>query len=144
MAHSADSTAVSVEYAVLSVLLILVTPAMLLLLDFLRLFALCFVDNQTGTMVKSFEVCTLPVRCARFIVRKQWFVTASDDMHVRVFNYNTMEKVGWCCCADGSGGRWGWSWSCCAVVYAVGVVGVVGVVGGLGPHGCCYWWWWWW
>ena len=44
-------------------------------------------------MVKSFEVCQLPVRCARFIVRKQWFITASDDMHIRVFNYNTMEKV---------------------------------------------------
>ncbi|CAN0382972.1 unnamed protein product [Ectocarpus sp. 13 AM-2016] len=44
-------------------------------------------------MVKSFEVCQLPVRCARFIVRKQWFITASDDMHIRVFNYNTMEKA---------------------------------------------------
>lgn len=43
--------------------------------------------------MKSFEVCQLPVRCARFIVRKQWFITASDDMHMRVYNYNTMEKV---------------------------------------------------
>ncbi len=24
----------------------------------------------------------------------QWFVTGSDDMLIRVFNYNTMEKVG--------------------------------------------------
>lgn len=62
---------------------------------------------QTGAMVKSFEVCTLPVRCARFIVRKQWFVTASDDMHVRVFNYNTMEKVGCCWFVGGGGGGWG-------------------------------------
>ena len=43
--------------------------------------------------VKSFEVCQLPVRCAKFITRKQWFVTASDDMQMRVYNYNTMEKV---------------------------------------------------
>lgn len=48
---------------------------------------------QASSLVKSFEVCQLPVRCARFIVRKQWFITASDDMHIRVFNYNTMEKV---------------------------------------------------
>lgn len=48
---------------------------------------------QASTLVKSFEVCQLPVRCARFIVRKQWFVTGSDDMHMRVYNYNTMEKV---------------------------------------------------
>ena len=26
-------------------------------------------------------------------MRKQWFICASDDMHLRVFNYNTMEKV---------------------------------------------------
>ena len=44
-------------------------------------------------MVKSFEVCDLPVRCAKFIVRKSWFVAASDDMFLRVYNYNTMEKV---------------------------------------------------
>ncbi|CAB1109313.1 unnamed protein product [Ectocarpus sp. CCAP 1310/34] len=50
-------------------------------------------DYQASSMVKSFEVCQLPVRCARFIVRKQWFITASDDMHIRVFNYNTMEKA---------------------------------------------------
>lgn len=49
--------------------------------------------QQASTLVKSFEVCNLPVRCARFIVRKQWFVTASDDMHIRTYNYNTMEKV---------------------------------------------------
>jgi len=35
-------------------------------------------------MVKSFEVCELPVRCAKFIVRKSWFAAAADDMHIRV------------------------------------------------------------
>jgi coatomer subunit beta' len=43
--------------------------------------------------VKSFEVCEVPVRCAKFVVRKQWVVTGSDDMHMRVYNYNTMEKI---------------------------------------------------
>jgi coatomer subunit beta' len=33
------------------------------------------------------------VRCAKFIVRKQWFIAGTDDMHLRVYNYNTMEKV---------------------------------------------------
>ena len=28
------------------------------------------------------EVCNLPVRCAKFVTRKQWIATASDDMHV--------------------------------------------------------------
>lgn len=44
-------------------------------------------------MIKSFETGTNPVRCAKFIVRKQWIVAATDDMKLRVFNYNTMEKV---------------------------------------------------
>ena len=26
-------------------------------------------------------------------MRKQWIVTGSDDMHMRIYNYNTMEKV---------------------------------------------------
>lgn len=28
------------------------------------------------------QVCDLPVRCARFIARKNWVVTGSDDMQV--------------------------------------------------------------
>uniref|UniRef100_A0AAF5PGX4 Beta'-coat protein n=3 Tax=Wuchereria bancrofti TaxID=6293 RepID=A0AAF5PGX4_WUCBA len=48
-------------------------------------------ENQQ--LVKSFEVCELPVRCAKFIPRKNWVITGSDDMHVRVFNYNTLERV---------------------------------------------------
>lgn len=45
------------------------------------------------TMVKSFEITELPVRAAKFIARKQWVLTGSDDMCIRVFNYNTMDKV---------------------------------------------------
>ncbi len=44
-------------------------------------------------MVKSFEVTDLPVRTAKFVPRKQWVVCGADDMFVRVYNYNTMDKV---------------------------------------------------
>ncbi|KAF0720490.1 Aste57867_283 [Aphanomyces stellatus] len=50
-------------------------------------------DYDKQQLVKSFEVSTLPVRNARFIARKQWLVASSDDLHLRVFNYNTMDKV---------------------------------------------------
>lgn len=45
------------------------------------------------TLVKSFEVTELPVRAAKFIARKQWVVCGADDMQLRVYNYNTMDKV---------------------------------------------------
>lgn len=44
-------------------------------------------------IIKTFEVTEVPVRCVRFIARKNWFVCGSDDFHLRVFNYNTGEKV---------------------------------------------------
>jgi len=50
-------------------------------------------DYESGSLAKSFEVSELPVRCAKFVARKQWFVAASDDMRFRIFNYNTMEKI---------------------------------------------------
>lgn len=33
------------------------------------------------------------MRCAKFIARKQWVIAGSDDNNLRVYNYNTMEKV---------------------------------------------------
>lgn len=48
-------------------------------------------ENQT--LVKSFEVCDLPVRAVRFVARKNWILTGSDDMMIRVFNYNTLERL---------------------------------------------------
>jgi coatomer subunit beta' len=33
------------------------------------------------------------VRACKFIPRKSWLVAGSDDMAVKVFNYNTHEKV---------------------------------------------------
>ena len=71
-------------------------------------------NYSTQELVKSFEVTDLPgtisqapppfvpsvvgrqlilVRAARFIARKQWLIAASDDMQIRVYNYNTMEKL---------------------------------------------------
>ena len=40
-------------------------------------------NHETQTLVKTFEVCDLPVRAARFISRKNWVVTAS----VSVFEF---------------------------------------------------------
>ena len=33
------------------------------------------------------------MRTAKFVARKQWVVAGADDMAVRVYNYNTMDKV---------------------------------------------------
>ena len=33
------------------------------------------------------------MRTAKFVARKQWIVCGSDDMFIRVYNYNTMDKV---------------------------------------------------
>nr|CCC89588.1 putative beta prime cop protein [Trypanosoma congolense IL3000] len=49
---------------------------------------------ETQVLLKSFDTGTgLPVRCVRFIPRLQSFACGTDDMMVRVFNYNTMEKT---------------------------------------------------
>ena len=50
-------------------------------------------NHDTGSIVKTFEVADVPVRCVRFIARKNWFVAGSDDFQLRIFNYNTHEKV---------------------------------------------------
>ena len=56
------------------------------------------------------------VRIAKFVPRKQWVVCGADDMFVRVYNYNTMDKVKQfeahtdyirCAACAGRGG-WGW------------------------------------
>lgn len=38
-------------------------------------------------------MCDLPVRAAKFVPRKNWVVTGSDDMQIRIFNYNTLERI---------------------------------------------------
>ena len=44
------------------------------------------------SLAKSFEAADLPSRCAKFVPRKQWVAIGSDDMYIRIFNYNTMER----------------------------------------------------
>ncbi|CCH45676.1 Coatomer subunit beta [Wickerhamomyces ciferrii] len=46
---------------------------------------------ETG--IKSIDVADVPVRSGRFIARKNWIVVGSDDFQVRVYNYNTSEKI---------------------------------------------------
>lgn len=50
-------------------------------------------NHETQMMVKTFELCDLPVRVAKFVARKHWVVAGADDMQIRVFNYNTLERV---------------------------------------------------
>ena len=33
------------------------------------------------------------MRAAKFVARKQWVVCGADDMFIRVYNYNTMDKL---------------------------------------------------
>lgn len=50
-------------------------------------------NHENQQVVKIFEVCDLPVRAAKFVPRKNWIVAGSDDMQIRVFNYNTLDRV---------------------------------------------------
>jgi len=50
-------------------------------------------NHESQQIIKSFEVCDLPVRASKFVARKNWIVTGSDDMQLRVFNYNTRDRV---------------------------------------------------
>ncbi|GJQ82787.1 hypothetical protein Trydic_g13490 [Trypoxylus dichotomus] len=50
-------------------------------------------NHENQQLVKTFEVCDLPVRAAKFVPRKNWIIAGSDDMQIRVFNYNTLDRV---------------------------------------------------
>ncbi|CAF1329450.1 unnamed protein product [Rotaria sordida] len=50
-------------------------------------------NHDTQQLIKTFEICDVPVRTGKFVVRKNWIITASDDMFVRVYDYNTLERV---------------------------------------------------
>jgi len=43
--------------------------------------------------VRSIQVTETPVRAGKFIARKNWIVVGCDDFRIKVFNYNTGEKV---------------------------------------------------
>ena len=52
--------------------------------------------STTATPARSSRLSKYP-RCPfvalRFVARKNWFIAGSDDFQLRVFNYNTHEKV---------------------------------------------------
>ncbi|CAG4912061.1 unnamed protein product [Colias eurytheme] len=50
-------------------------------------------NYETIKQIKTFTVCDLPVRTAKFVARKNWVITGSDDMKLSVYNYNVLEKV---------------------------------------------------
>ncbi|ORY30022.1 coatomer WD associated region-domain-containing protein [Naematelia encephala] len=50
-------------------------------------------DYETQTDLKTFEVTDVPVRCVRYIARKNWFVSGSDDFQLRIYNISTGEKI---------------------------------------------------
>lgn len=56
-------------------------------------------ENQQ--MVKDFEVCDLPVRCARFVARKNWIITGSDDMQVSLRHFLKLAQVSNVCRISG-------------------------------------------
>ncbi|KAI1894005.1 hypothetical protein AGOR_G00129540 [Albula goreensis] len=55
--------------------------------------SVCVWNHESQTLVKTFEVCDLPVRTSKFVARKNWVIAGADDMQIRVFNYNTLERV---------------------------------------------------
>ncbi|RSH81825.1 uncharacterized protein EHS24_008018 [Apiotrichum porosum] len=50
-------------------------------------------NYETQTDLKTFEVTDVPVRCVKYIARKNWFVSGSDDFQLRVYNLSTGEKI---------------------------------------------------
>ena len=46
--------------------------------------------STTSSLFLSFSST---VRTAKFVARKQWMLCGADDMLVRVYNYNTMDKI---------------------------------------------------
>ena len=50
-------------------------------------------NYESQQLVKSFEVCDLPVRAAVFVPRKNWVVTGSDDMQVSYYMYVCLISV---------------------------------------------------
>ncbi|KAL5105903.1 Coatomer subunit beta [Taenia crassiceps] len=48
---------------------------------------------ESQQLIKTFEVCPVPVRAVRFIARMNWIVTGADNQCLTVYNYNTLERV---------------------------------------------------
>ena len=58
----------------------------------LYVFYLLYIALFSLLLLLSF-IYGFAVRSAKFIPRKQWVVAGADDLHIRVYNYNTMDKV---------------------------------------------------
>ncbi|KAF3827172.1 hypothetical protein GH733_002658 [Mirounga leonina] len=51
--------------------------------------SVCVWNHETQTLVKTFEVCDLPVRAAKFVARKNWVVTgAVNDMLIKLWDWD--------------------------------------------------------
>lgn len=50
-------------------------------------------NYNTGDMVRQWDATSCPIRTCRFVERKQWVIIGCDDLRIRVYNYNTAEKV---------------------------------------------------
>ncbi|CAL2036636.1 unnamed protein product [Caenorhabditis brenneri] len=50
-------------------------------------------NYETKTLIKALEICEKSVRCAKFIPRKNWIVTGSDDKQIRVFDSESFELI---------------------------------------------------
>ncbi|CAI8611878.1 unnamed protein product [Vicia faba] len=50
-------------------------------------------NYQTKVEEKTLKISELPVRSAKFIVRENWIIAATDDKYIRVYNYEKMEKI---------------------------------------------------
>ncbi|KAK1359049.1 hypothetical protein POM88_043523 [Heracleum sosnowskyi] len=53
----------------------------------------CIWNYQSQEIEKSFKLTESPVRCAKFIRGKDWFIAGADDKMIRVYNYCTAEKL---------------------------------------------------
>ncbi|EDW85198.1 uncharacterized protein Dwil_GK12739 [Drosophila willistoni] len=51
------------------------------------------INYQTQQIVEDFEVCAKPVRCAKFIERKNWIVTGSDDGMIRIYDVKSLAPI---------------------------------------------------
>ena len=50
-------------------------------------------NYHTGDVVRQWDAASVPIRTCKVVERKQWVILGCDDLKIRVYNYNTAEKV---------------------------------------------------
>jgi coatomer subunit beta' len=50
-------------------------------------------DENSGSLLQSIQATTDPVRCVKFVARKQWLLAGSDDKMIHVFHSQTLAKI---------------------------------------------------